>query len=59
MRFTVLALILSLATPAFAQSKSTLEQALGKSGATVVKAVHALDVVEPSEGPGSVTLTAL
>lgn len=59
MRFAILALILSFATPAFAQSKSSLEQALGKTGATVVKVVHPLDVVEPSEGPGSLTLTAL
>lgn len=59
MRLTVLVLSLSLTTPAFAQTKSTLEQALGKTGATVVKSVHALDVVEPSEGPGSLTLSAV
>ena len=59
MRFALSILILSLAAPALAQSKSTLEQVLGKVGATVVKSVHPLDVVEPSEGPGSVTLSAL
>lgn len=59
MRFALIVLFVSAATPAFAQGKSTLEQVFGKTGATVVKVLHPLDVVEPSEGPGSVTLTAL
>lgn len=59
MRFVVFAAALALATPALAQSKSTLEQVLSKPGATVVKVVHALDSVDPSEGPGSATLSAL
>jgi hypothetical protein len=59
MRFVVFAAVLALATPALAQSKSTLEQALSKPGATVVKVVHPIDSVDPSEGPGSATLSAL
>ena len=59
MRFVVFAAVFALATPALAQSKSTLEQVLTKTGATVVKVIHALDTVEPSDGPGSVMVTAL
>lgn len=55
-----LALVLTaslLAPSVFAASN--LEGALAKTGATVVKAVHALDSVDPSDGPGSATLSAV
>lgn len=57
MRFALVAAASLLALPAFAASN--LETALGKTGATVVKTTHALDSIDPSEGPGSVTLSAL
>lgn len=60
MRFVVFAAVLALATPALGQTRSTLEQVLAKPGATVVKVLHALEpTIDPSEGSGSVTLTAL
>ena len=55
----VAATVLSLAaTPAFAQGKTNIEQGLSKTGAVIVKSMHVLDLVEPSEGPGSLTLSA-
>lgn len=58
MRLAALVVVASLALPS-AHAASNLENALGKTGVTVVKALHALDSIDPSDGPGSLTLTAV
>src|SRR5437870_4360696 len=55
-RLAILAALV-LSTPAFAAS--TLEQSLAKTGATIVKSVHALDSIDPSDGPGSLGVSAV
>ena len=55
----ILILALLVAPPAFAQSKTALETGLSKTGATVVKTVHPLDPIDPSEGPGIATISAI
>lgn len=59
MRVPPIAVLLALlAAPAFAQTK--LSDGLARTGATIVKSVHALEpVVDASEGLGDVTLSAV
>lgn len=59
MRPALVSLLCLAAAPALAQSKTSLEQSLARTGAVVVKTIHALDAIEPSEGPGSATLSAI
>lgn len=57
MRSALAVLATFFALPAFAAAN--FEAALAKTSATVVKTVHALDSIDPSEGPGSLTLSAV
>lgn len=56
----LLPLFAAAASPAFAQTKTKLEEGLTRTGVTVVKSVHALEpTVDASEGPGDATVSAL
>lgn len=53
------AALLALPASALAQAKTSIETALGKTGATLVKMRTPLETIDASEGSGNVTLTAI